>query len=426
MYEQKIIKKQLLKNMLYNFIAFTLIFTIFGAIIFNQVKVSLYNNVNNDLETSKEKMLSQVHNNIQMKPEVPFQEGRKNTQKNNDNPRIIHIIRNENGEIQNIDKVSTFYQENINYIEYNKNNLDIITNIKIGEYNYRTVIFKSTSPLGEIEYIQLLINVEAEEHLINNFFKILLVGIAVIITLSIIASYIVAKRALAPVVEAWKKEREFVQNASHELRTPLTIIQAKQELLLKEPESRVLDKSEDIILTLNEVKRLSKLTTDLMTLARADANIVALNKEKVKIDDLILEVTKPYIEYANMQEKQIELKLNYSKEIFIDASKIHQLMVILLDNAIKYTEKNDKIEVVTMQKEGKCIIEIKDTGIGISEESLKHIFDRFYREDKARNRETGGSGLGLSIAHSIVELHYGTIKVSHNNKKGTIFIIKLK
>ena len=97
----------------------------------------------------------------------------------------------------------------------------------------------------------------------------------------------------------------------------------------------------------------------------------------------------------------------------------------MLDNAIKYTEKGDTIELLTYSKDGKFTLEVRDTGIGISDEAITHIFDRFYREDKARNRETGGSGLGLSIADVIVKAHNGTIKASHNKPKGTVFTIKL-
>ena len=218
---------------------------------------------------------------------------------------------------------------------------------------------------------------------------------------------------------------EFVQNASHELRTPLTIIQAKQELLLEEPDAKIIDKSEEIMLTLNETKRLTKLTKDLMTLARADENKIKLKKEKTDIDELIEGLAKPYIEMAELAEKKINLNLQYNEEVSIDASKIYQVLVILLDNAIKYTEKGDTIEILTYSKDGKFTLEVRDTVIGISDEAITHIFDRFYREDKARNRETGGSGLGLSIADVIVKAHNGTIKASHNKPKGTIFNIKL-
>jgi two-component system sensor histidine kinase CiaH len=209
------------------------------------------------------------------------------------------------------------------------------------------------------------------------------------------------------------------------LRTPLTIIQTKQELLLQEPEKKIIDKSEDIMLTLNEAKRLSKMTKDLMLLANADSNRVELAKEEVKFDDFISNLAMPYIDFATMEDKTIKLDLNYKDTVKIDVNKIHQLIVILLDNAIKYTKQDDTITIHTYSKDGKCVIEVKDTGIGISDEGLKHVFERFYREDKARSRKTGGTGLGLSIAEYIVALHKGSIKISHNEPNGTIVTVKL-
>ena len=99
-------------------------------------------------------------------------------------------------------------------------------------------------------------------------------------------------------------------------------------------------------------------------------------------------------------------------------------MVILMDNALKYTEEGDSITISTRNKDDKFFIEVKDTGIGISDEGIKHAFERFYREDKARTREKGGSGLGLSIAQTIVKQHGGSIKIEHNNPKGTIIIVR--
>ena len=140
-------------------------------------------------------------------------------------------------------------------------------------------------------------------------------------------------------------------NASHELRTPLTIIQAKQELLLQEPESKIIDKSEDINLTLKETRRLSKMIKELMALARSDSNEYVLNKEEVNIDELIQEIVKPYKDYAELEKKTIKLELNYKREIKLDKNKITELLIILLDNAIKYTGENDTITIKTYSKD---------------------------------------------------------------------------
>ena len=267
--------------------------------------------------------------------------------------------------------------------------------------------------------------IDGEEKTLDNLLNTLILGTVVLITISIVASYILSKRMMTPIYKSHKKQTEFVENASHELRTPLTIIQAKQELLLQEPESKIIDKSEDINLTLKETRRLSKMIKELMDLARSDSNKYVLDKEKIDIDKLVEEVAKPYKEYAELENKKMELNLNYNKEINIDKNKISELMIILLDNAIKYTEENDTITISTYSKDGKCNIEVADTGIGISDEGLKRVFDRFYREDKARNRETGGTGLGLSIAHTIVTRHKGSIKAMHNSPKGTVFLVRI-
>ena len=200
-----------------------------------------------------------------------------------------------------------------------------------------------------------------------------------------------SKKTLEPLHEMINKQNDFVQNVSHELRTPLTIIQAKQELLLRDPEAKIIDKTEDISLTLNETKRLSKLIKDLMLLSRADNKQMVLQKEETEIDEFIENIGKTYSELFEIENKKLILNLNYGKIALVDTNRIYQAIVILLDNALKYTEVGDTVEIVTYQKDNKCVIEVKDTGIGISDEAIKHVFERFYREDKARSRETGGT-----------------------------------
>ena len=441
MNEQDRFKKQLLKHTLYNICAFAIIFSIFGILIFCLVRNITYSSVDLTLKECADIYL-EADNNLQGLSNYFIQsQGSKKEEFANSinamrdyvlsrkvtNPKVIVILRDGNSNVLNSDDLGRNYNEYLAQLDFNKKTLNKIYEICINNtYNYRAINLKLDSDSDEnLRYIQLLINVDSENELISHYMDIISVGILTGIIMSIIASYILSKKTLVPIANTLKKQMEFVQNASHELRTPLTIIQAKQELLLQEPDAKIIDKSEDIMLTLNETKRLTKLTKDLMILARADENNIKLNKEKVDIDELIDGMAKPYIEMAELEEKQMKLNLQYEEEAFVDTSKIYQVMVILLDNAIKYTEKGDCIEINTYSKDGKCVIEVKDTGIGISEEAITHIFDRFYREDKARNRETGGSGLGLSIADVIVKAHNGTIKASHNKSKGTIFTIKL-
>ena len=350
-----------------------------------------------------------------------------NIYKRINNPQIILVLRDKDGKILNKNDLGRMeiYSSDL---EFDENNFEKIYNLKLGDkYNYRGLNFVlKASESSQDKYIQLLINVDSEIVLVKNYLRIISYAVVFGIIISGIASLILSKKTLKPIQDVLKKQTEFVQNASHELRTPLTIIQAKQELLLQEPNAKIIDKSEEISLTLNETKRLSKLTKDLMILARGTENKAdKLVKEDINIDEFIKVRIAPYIDIAGAQEKQLILELDCNKEISLDTNKIHQLLVILLDNAIKYTEIGDKIKIKTSYKDNKCVIEIIDTGIGISDKGLNHVFDRFYREDGARSRETGGSGLGLSIASMIVSSHNGTIKATHNQPKGTIFTVKL-
>lgn len=336
MEEKKYLKKQLIKNMVYTFAAFTMLVLIFDCLIYKRAERQLYKEIDAELHS--------------------------------------FVTREPNGKV----------------VIVNPSTMLVIRNISL------------KSLKSKLFYIS-----------------------TIIITTSAIASYILSKRTLKPIFMAWEKQNEFVQNAAHELRTPLTIIQAKQQLLLKEPESRIIDKSEDISLTINETRRLTKLVKELMILATADSNQLEIKKELKNIDDVVKEVASPYIEYAQMQNKKLELELNCNKEVNIDLSKITELLIILLDNAIKYTKEGENIKVITHCKDGKATIEVADEGIGISDEQKKHLFERFYRADKARTRETGGTGLGLAIAQTIVKAHGGTIKVYNNTPKGTRFVVKV-
>lgn len=428
MNEQKLIKKQLAKNMLYAFIVFAIILIFFDAIIYHQVSTYMYKSIDKELIRAME--LYQNKNIVSEVKKVITKELDENIKityiETKVNPRVVCIVRDSKGEILNSETIGRFYNDYVKDIEFNKNKTDKVYSIKVQDkYNYRGITVKGTTSEGEEIYIQLLANVDGEVATINNMTDTLLVGSLIIIGIAIIGSYILSKMTLKPIMESYKKQTEFVQNAAHELRTPLTIIQAKQELLLQEPESKIIDKSEDINIMLKETKRLTKLIKELMVLAMADSNELKMHKEKTNVDNLIKEIIIPYKDFAEMQEKQINLDLNYGKEANIDRNKINQLLVIILDNAIKYTAEKDKITVKTYSKEGKCVIEVADTGIGISKEAAKHVFDRFYREDKARSREKGGTGLGLSIAHTIVKLHGGNIKITSNEPKGAKIIIKI-
>lgn len=413
--------------MLLNLIAFTVIFSIFGVIIFSQVQRTLFSKPDEELLRFKNMITSDT-----LKEPLPQLDRnpppREREQPNKmPNPRIVALSWNSNGEIINQNEIGTLFFENyLQDFELNKTNTNTITNVTVDDtYHFRYLLFENSNGIDDIAYTQLLINVDAEYTIIDNFEKLIIVFSSIFIILSITASYILSRKTMKPIIHSWNKQAEFVENASHELRTPLTIIQNKLELLLTTPQDKIMNKFEHIALSLSETRRLTKLTSELLTLARADSSETQLVKQSIYVDSFIEKVSTPYMEIAESQNKRLWLNLDCTIQIQADEVRLHQLLVILLDNALKYTTEHDSIGVKTYIEDQKVVIEVQDTGIGIKEENMNYVFDRFFREDKARSRETGGVGLGLSIAQWIVSKHNGSIKVIRNEQNGTTFKVKL-
>lgn len=418
MSEDEKIKKQIIKNMVLNIIVFSLIFYILGVLIYSQFTQSIYLSADNELLDAINliKSKQQELSNRFLKNDVAI-----SIITNEQNPRLIYIVRNEKGAVLDEYENLIHFRKAFLNIYFDKNNTNEIYEVSIANtYSYRAISYK----LDDERYLQVLINVDAEKVIAERFLKALTITLITGAVLIILASFILSKKSLKPIVISWKRQSKFVQDASHELRTPLAIIQTKQENLLKNPDSQIIDNAEDISITLKETKRLTKLIKELMELAKSDSNQLTLNKEKFNLDEEIQTITKLYKEVAEVQEKKLVLDLNYNENIVADLNKVKELVVILLDNGIKYTEKADEIKVKTYKKDSKCVIEVIDTGIGISKEAQKHVFERFYREEKSRTRESGGMGLGLSIAYNIVKSHKGNIKIDNNIPKGTKVIVR--
>ena len=162
-----------------------------------------------------------------------------------------------------------------------------------------------------------------------------------------------------------------------------------------------------------------------MELAKNDSDKLQINKQSFNLDEELRSLVQLYKDLAENENKNLNVSFEYKEEINADLNMIKQLIVILLDNSIKYTRSKDSIEIKTYKQDGKVVLEVIDTGIGISNDAIDHIFERFYREEKSRNREKGGMGLGLSIAYNIVNLHKGTIKFDKNRENGARVVVKL-
>jgi signal transduction histidine kinase len=230
---------------------------------------------------------------------------------------------------------------------------------------------------------------------------------------------------LASLAEAYDAQQRFVADASHELRAPLTVIRGNLHLLAAEqaPGLSPEEKREVLADTQAEAERMSRLIDDLLALARADAG-ATIAQEQVELDRLLVETLRPY--QRRSQGGPVALRLTHIEPVTIigDPERLKQLVVIFLDNAFRYTPAGEVR--VSLQADGVWAkLTVADTGIGIPAADLPHIFERFYRADKARSRTSGGTGLGLSIARWIVDRHGGTINVRSQVGQGTVFEILL-
>ncbi|MFY4777360.1 HAMP domain-containing sensor histidine kinase [Metabacillus sp. RGM 3146] len=221
-------------------------------------------------------------------------------------------------------------------------------------------------------------------------------------------------RMIARLEENSQRQKQFVSDASHELKTPLTVIKSYSNLLIRrgfQDRKMILEASQAIY---SEATRIQKMTEYLLDLAVSEKETV-LEMESV---DLVLVLSSILNQMQHVFKREMVFHCREAAVMIgADELKLEQLIIIILDNAMKYS--SEKIEIFLEKNEKSAFIRIKDYGIGIPKNEIGHIFERFYRVDKARNRETGSSGLGLSIAKNIIKLHKGKIEIKSTEGEGT-------
>jgi signal transduction histidine kinase len=308
--------------------------------------------------------------------------------------------------------------------------------------------------------------IESIRHVLRSLFLILLLTTPVVLIVAAIGGYLLTSRPLRPVVvlteqaekigrkelgerlpviatgdelerlslslnrmierleEALAHNHRFSADASHELRTPLTIIRGELEALNEFP-SLPAPVIEGIGSALEESNRMAEIVHSLMTISRLDCGSEHI--EMVPVD--LVAIVRATLDHMGLlaEEKNISLHLEASQSPYVtgDPMRLKQIVVNLVDNAIKYTSTGGEVKVAVMTEEKRAIIKVSDTGIGIPAAALPFVFDRFYRTDKARSRESGGVGLGLSIVKAICSVHEGTASVESIEGKGTTFRVEL-
>jgi signal transduction histidine kinase len=237
--------------------------------------------------------------------------------------------------------------------------------------------------------------------------------------------YFLAGRTLKPIKEMVDEQNRFIGDASHELRTPLTSLKTAMEVTLRDKNLSLLNAKKTIKESITEINRLQSLSEGLLQLTQYQKPNGNLQFQKVILSEVIEEAIKKIEPLAKQKVITIDYKVE-GYEINGNKFGLIDLLVILLDNAVKYSHKNTTVTITSHKTDRLVLLSVNDQGVGIAEKDLPHIFDRFYRADSARTKTAeGGYGLGLSIAKKIVEAHHGTIAVESRLGQGSKFTVLL-
>ena len=288
--------------------------------------------------------------------------------------------------------------------------------LTIGDYKLRYM--KKDNPAmmnggGRILFLDRTLEISTINRMLFIFIIIGSVGTVIIFGISVV----LANWTIKPVDKAWQQQKQFVADASHELKTPLTVISANTDVILSNSDDTVKSQSKWLNYIKEETKRMTKLVNSLLYIAKYDSNEIKYQNSQIDLSNLLSSICLQYEALVFEKGKTLETDIGEGVFINADEDKIKQLINILLDNAVKYSTDNGQIKVFLSKdpKNGKAKIEVSNSSFYIAPEKLEKLFDRFYRLDDSRNRKTGGSGLGLNIAKSIVEAYGGEIKAGHEN-----------
>lgn len=231
-------------------------------------------------------------------------------------------------------------------------------------------------------------------------------------------------RMLDRLEQAFRRQRQFTADASHELRTPLAMLASQIDVALER--KRTLAQYVDVLHSLrDDAARMSQLVGELLTLARADAGQQLLTREELDLGDLVRSVVPALQPLAAQRGVQLSEQVVPDVSVSGDQMRLTQLLLNLVDNAVRYTPPGAKANVSLAREGAWACLRVEDTGVGIDAEHLPHVFERFYRVDPSRARADGGAGLGLAICHWIVQAHGGDISVASTRGQGSIFTVRL-
>nr|WP_058300994.1 HAMP domain-containing sensor histidine kinase [Gorillibacterium timonense] len=274
-------------------------------------------------------------------------------------------------------------------------------------------------------YQYVFLDVSAQQAILTKLiYTFSAVGLAMLLVIYGISRFF-ANRSIAPIREAFEKQKQFIADASHELKTPLAIISTNADVLLANENEPIRQQAKWLHYIKSETERMSRLTNDLLYLTELDDSRTAMIFSPFDLSESVESIILTM--EAVIFEKHLSLTYDIEPNLMVNGSneQIKQVILILLDNAIKYTNPNGTVTVSLKKQSHGVLLSVSNTGEGIAPEHLARIFDRFYRTDASRTRKQGGYGLGLAIAKSIVEQHKGRIYAKSVVGESTTFSVQL-
>lgn len=267
---------------------------------------------------------------------------------------------------------------------------------------------------------------EFDRHLVSTRL-VLLAGLPLVLLLTTAVSWWLAGRAMQPIYRSYRQIQQFTADAAHELRTPLAASRATLEVALQQPQISDAESRNTLQTLERQNLRLSQLVQDLLLLSRMDSQEEAQKHHPCCLNDMVSDIVEEYAGWAIAANVLLLSRVDVKHPIFVsgDEEQLYRLLTNLVTNAIQYTPSDGKVTIRLTQDEFHAIVQVQDTGIGIAVAHQPRIFDRFYRVNPDRSRQTGGSGLGLAIAQTVAQAHDGTLQVQSQPGKGSLFTVRL-
>ena len=287
---------------------------------------------------------------------------------------------------------------------------------QVGYYkNYRFQILAKKN-----DNIVIFLNTTMELRSVRNVLLIsCLVGVVCFLVVFLLV-ILLSKRAMKPYIRNIERQKRFITDASHEIKTPLTSIATSVDVI--EMEYGEDEWTRNIH---KQTSKMSRMVADLVTLSRLDAENPFLERTEFSLSDAVWEVAEPFASLAKAQGKKYSQRIEENLTLCGNPDATRQMISVLLDNAMKYSDENGTIRLDVYKVHGKTKIEVFNTCVLEETQNLSRLFDRFYRPDNSRSRKTGGSGIGLSIAQAVAEAYGGKIKVSSKDGKSIMFQVTI-